>query len=242
MQNDETFSSQKSIILISFVGFKDYLVLKFLSDNINLNVSNLYIKHVYLFTSQRELNMNDEILLKNERILKSAKELALKNNIETSIIFMRNLWDIKMYYKKIRELEEKNSKYIINISAGPSAFSAAAMLWAIESKNIISYSIEYNKGKPTQSIVFNNIDVSAFSNLLLIEDNLEKYIIESLRNGAKTSNDIRNFIINKYNYNITIRSIQSHLKNLIEKGIIYYKGTKEYDFFFSEDLEKLGVI
>ena len=162
MQEDEKISSLKhGVNLVTFIGYREYLVLNFIRDNIKVNPSIIYI-----FSSKLPMLISEQQNAQNEIILKNLKEYVKMNNKDVQIIENRtdNLWNIKCYYRTLKRLPT-NSHYIINISSGPGVYSSAAMLWALETENQISFSVEsrHNKNESGscrvmfQSLIFNSL-------------------------------------------------------------------------------------
>lgn len=236
MQKNETNSSQiNNKDLITFVGFKDYLVLNFIRDNLRNEPENLYIftsKNMYIgFTGERP---------KNEVILDQAKNF-LKNKykpIKITEFRTSNLWDIKFYYNKLRSLPK--GKYIVNISSGPGIYSAASMLWSIESSNEISYSVEIRDGETVKSSIFKNLNLFPFSYLSFKSDNLDRYIVEAIKNGMNTTKEIKDYLWKEMDYKTSVRNIQFHITELVEAGVLSISGSKPYNISFSSYMENLG--
>ena len=236
MQKNEYLSSPNRTDLITFVGFKEYLVINFIKDNLTYNPLNIYI-----FTSKQDkiLNSNKEKLL-NETILDRLKIMVHERNEGIKIKEFRtgNLWDIKYYYQNLTKLPKAN--YIINVSSGPGVYSAASMIWALETDNKISYSIENWHNRELQSAIFRNLNMRPFEIFNFKLDNLDKYIVKALEAGRTNTDQIRKYLKTNLNYEVSLRNIQVHLKKLSESGIIELAGTKTYSISFSDDFRKLG--
>lgn len=232
IKKDEKYSSSKqSIDLITFVGEKDHLVSKFMSRNLEVNP-----EHIYIFTSDY-INDPDS---KTARIMNKLNNLLNNWNkkIETVRYVVKDIWDISYYYKSLKLLP--NKKYIINISAGPSVFSSAAMLWSLETNNQISYSVEQWENRILTSCIFRNLNMKPFSLYYFNSDNIDRYIIHSLESGRDTSVKIKDFIESEWGFKTSLRNIQEHIKKLHEFGVLDVGGGKEHILDFSGDFKKLG--
>lgn len=237
MQEDERISSLKhEANLITFIGYREYLVFNFIKDNIKVNPSIIYI-----FTSKLPLLQNEEQNAQNEIILKKLKEYVKLYNKDVKIIENRtnNLWDIKYYYRTLKRLPT-NSHYIINISSGPGVYSSAAMLWALETDNQISYSVESWNNKTLQSAVFRNLNMKSFSYFNFKTDNLDRLIISALENGNRTTTEIKEYLWKEKQYNTTLRNIQFHIRELCTAGVLVTDGNKPSTISFSNEFTKLG--
>ncbi|KJE50058.1 MULTISPECIES: hypothetical protein [Acidiplasma] len=234
VQNDEINSSLKNIDFITFVGFKRHLVLRFLEDNLK----NYFPNNIYVFTSNMDEPLDENFRTKQE-ILLELEKLADRRQINIKKYFQNDLWNIKYYYKTLNSLPNK-TRYIINISAGPSVFAAAGMLWALQHNYYVSYSVEHYEHRQLISCVFRNINMRSVSNLTFNTNNVDKFIIEALKNGMNNTNGIRLFLLKNYNYQTGLRNIQEHIKKLEELGLIRLSGNKGWEINFSDDLEALG--
>jgi len=237
MQEHEIISSLKNNVnLITFVGYKEHLVLNFIRDNIKINPLRIYI-----FTSKAPLLIREQQNALNEIILKKLKEYVKTEGSNIKIIENRtdNLWNIKYYYKTLKSLPA-NSHYIINISSGPGVYSSAAMLWALETDNQISYSIESRQGRILQSAVFRNLDMKLFSFFNFKTDNLDRLIINALEHGNNTTISIKDYLWSQKRYKTTLRNIQSHVHELCNQEILTTDGNKPSIIYFSDEFRKLG--
>lgn len=234
MKKDENNSSLNSKIdLITFIGYREHLVMGFIRDNIIFNPSNIYI-----FTSKLPVIVNEESLPKNEVILNNVKEYIKNKNIKIKEMRVNNLWDIKYYYRKLNTLP-KNS-YIINISSGPGVYSSASMLWALNTDNQISYSVEVWENNKLRSSVFRNLNMYPFSFFNFKSDNLDKLIILAIEHGMTTTIEIKEYLMKYKLYATTLRSIQSHVHELTNYNVLKTDGNKPYRIYFSEEFKKLG--
>jgi len=236
MQERDIISSLKNTNLITFVGYREYLVLNFIRDNIKLDPSIIYI-----FTSRAPLLISEQQTALNEIILKKLKEYVktIKNNIKIIENRTDNLWNIQYYYRTLKNLPT-DSKYIANISSGPGAYSAASMLWALETDNQISYSIELREGRKLQSAIFRNLNMKLFSYYNFKTDNLDRLIINALEQGNNTTTSIKDYLWDQKRYKTTLRNIQSHVHELCNQRILSIEGNKSYIIHFSDEFRKLG--
>ncbi len=237
MQEDEKISSLKhGVNLVTFIGYREYLVLNFIRDNIKVNPSIIYI-----FSSKLPMLISEQQNAQNEIILKNLKEYVKMNNKDVQIIENRtdNLWNIKCYYRTLKRLPT-NSHYIINISSGPGVYSSAAMLWALETENQISFSVESWHNKILQSAVFRNLNMQAFSYFNFKTDNLDRLIITALENGNRTTIEIKEYLWKQKGYKTTLRNIQVHIRELCTSGVLMTDGNKPSTISFSTEFTKLG--
>jgi hypothetical protein len=237
MQEREIISSHKRAInLITFVGYREYLVLNFIRDNIRVNPSIIYV-----FTSKLTLLHSEQKNAQNEVILQKMKEYIKAADKDTKIIENRtdNLWNIKYYYRTLKLLPAE-CNYIINISSGPGVYSSAAMLWALETDNQISYSVESWNNKTLQSAVFRNLNMKSFSYFNFKTDNLDRLIISALENGNRTTTEIKEYLWKEKQYNTTLRNIQFHIRELCTAGVLVTDGNKPSTISFSNEFTKLG--
>ncbi|MFG1391132.1 hypothetical protein [Acidiplasma aeolicum] len=234
-QKDEINSSLKDVDFITFVGFKKHLVLRFIEDNLQ----NYIPDNIYIFTSNTNEPI-DDYSRKKEEIIQELENIANKREINIKKYLQDELWNIKYYYKMLNSMPRK--KYIINISAGPSVFAAAGMLWALQNNNYVSYSVEHYEHRQLISCVFRNINMRSISNLTFNTNNLDRFIIDALKNGMNNTNEIRQFLLKYYKYQTGLRNIQQHIKKLEELGIIRLSGNKIWEINFSDDLGELGYI
>ncbi len=231
MQNSELYSSSLHKDLITFVGFKEYLVLNFIRDNLRYLPEN-----IYLFTSSKRLLSNEKT--ENEKIIEKVKEIANKNHFNVIENRQYEIWDIKLYYSQLSDLPKV--PYVINLSAGPAVFSAAAMLWALERNVDISYSIEHYESNVLTSVVFKNINMKSISNLIYAANNVDRYIIDAIKAGRNDSSSIMEYLKSKFGYEAGIRTIQLHIKKLEELNIITTTKSKTYKIDFSDNLKDFG--
>ncbi|ARD84830.1 hypothetical protein FAD_0946 [Ferroplasma acidiphilum] len=237
MQQDERISSlNREINLITFIGYREYLVLNFIRDNIKVNPSIIYI-----FSSKLPVLPSEQSNAQNEIILKKLKEYVKMNGKDVQIKENRtdNLWDIKYYYRTLKRLPAE-SNYIINISSGPGVYSAAAMLWALESDNQISYSVESWHNKTLQSAIFRNLNMQSFSFFNFKTDNMDRLIITALELGHNTTIDIKEYLSKQKGYKTTLRNIQVHIRELCNSGVLITDGNKPSTISFSNEFSKLG--
>ena len=237
MQKNEFFTShQEKADLITFIGFKEYLVTNFVRDNLKFDPSNIYI-----FTSSKSplVGIRQEAPL-NEVILNKLKDMVHSANEEIKIKENRtdNLWDIRYYYRKLKGLPDSN--YVVNISSGPGVYSSASMLWALETNNKIAYSVEYRKNGVLDSITFRNLNMRPFGFYNFRSDNLHRYIITALEAGMATTTNIQAYLWKHMKYETSLRNIQIHVRELSNSGVIEIAGTKPYVISFSSDFQKLG--
>lgn len=232
IEKDENYSSlEQSIDLITFVGEKDHLVSKFMTRNLEVNP-----RHIYIFTSdyiKDPESKTTQIMNKMKNVLNN-----WNTDIETVMYIVKDIWDISYYYKSLKSLPD--NKYIINISAGPSVFSSAAMLWSLETNNQISYSVEQWENRILTSCIFRNLNMKPFSLYYFKSDNIDRYIIHSLESGRDTSVKMKDFIETKWGFKTSLRNIQEHIRKLYEFGILDVGGGKEHIIDFSGDFKKLG--
>lgn len=231
MQNDERNSSLSRKDLITFVGFKSHLVLRFVEDNLRFSPNNIYI-----FTSKKQLN-NGEIS-DSEKILENLTEISKNKKFKIIQYREHDLWDIKLYFKKLSELPKV--PFVINISAGPAVFAAAGMLWALERNNDISFSVEHYENNILLSTIFKNINLKSISNVIYATDNIDRYIIEAIKAGRNDSNSIMKYLKDSFQYSLGLRTIQQHIKKMEGLKIIRISGSKSYHIDFSGDLNDLG--
>ncbi len=231
MQNSELYSSSLHKNLITFVGFKEYLVLNFIKDNLR------YLPDkIYLFTSSKRSLSNEAA--ENEKIIEKVKEIANRNHFVVIEKRQQEIWNIRLYYSQLSDLPKV--PYIVNLSAGPAVFSAAAMLWALERNVDISYSIEHYESNVLTSIIFKNINMKSISNLIYNTNNVDRYIIDAIKAGRNDSNSIMEYLKSKFNYNMGIRAIQLHIRKLKELNIIITTEGKTYKIDFSDNLKDFG--
>lgn len=240
MHGDEIHSSLKSEVpifsLISFVGFQEHLVMNFLKTFMRNGV-----KEVLLFSSKvQEIakeplgNVNIDIRKKAIRFIRD----SLGNETRILLIEMENIWDFQDYYARLSR--EPVEKAIINISAGPAIFAAAGMIWAMENNHHISYSVEYHHNGELVSSVFSLLDLRPYINSIFSTDNVDKMIINALREGKSDTLQVYRQINEVLNYRISLRSIENHVTKLSKLGIVDITKAKINKISFSQSWSKVG--
>ncbi|MGC8656967.1 MAG: hypothetical protein ACP5RS_06400 [Thermoplasmata archaeon] len=236
MLKDEKISSLKSPeTLVLFIGFRKHLVMEFLKT-----FKSPGIEHIVIFYSKKSEGIDRKNLMKNKKLINDAI-LFIKNNFNKNLIIKEmeigNIWSFNEFYNELHKINAK--KAILNISAGPSTFSAAGILWAIEKKHYIAHSVEFYLDGKLSSCIFNLINVNPYVSSIFETDNLDKMIINCLRNGAKSTVEICEIINDNMHYKISLRSIEMHIKKLNNLGILDISKGKVNRISFSTDLEKV---
>lgn len=238
--NDEDSSSpigvSKNLTLVSFVGFQEHLVMNFLRTFIGKGVT-----EILLFSSRPHNTIRDEqtklnIELRNKAVQFSKDSLGTEASIV--VIQLENIWDFQEYY--VRLSQRPIEKAIVNISAGPAVFAAAGMIWAMEKDHYVSYSVEYHSSGKLVSSVFNLLDLRPHINSIFLTDNVDKMIIDTLRNGSVDTLQIHRQINDVMKYRISLRSVEIHLGKLNKLGIVEITRGKVNKINLSQSGTKIG--
>ena len=240
--NDEIFSSSSNEsrfeILVSFVGFQEHLVMNFLNTFLRPGV-----KEVWLFTSAiRTINLEKKQITNLELQKKAINliEKTLNKSNVAKIFELENIWDFQEYYFHLSSF--KGTDAIINISAGPSVFSAAGMIWALEHGYTVSYSVEFYDSSRLVSSVFNVLDLKPYISSIFSTDNVDKMIIEALKNGKNDTIQIHKYLNKVLGYELSLRSIENHLLKLNNLEIVEITRGKTNKVNLSQKLNKFGFL
>ena len=244
MQKDEVFSShnrekQNLDFMCTFVGFKRHLVMDFLKQMLSF----YEVSRVILVTSKKaSINVGHEEP-PNEKLLKEAVEYidGYKAqggaNVEIQILRMKFMWDFFAYANELSKLKGENA--LINLSAGPAAYSSAAMVWAITNDYMIAYSIESKKyGSLETNAVFKQFSITPCMNYNFKTDQIDKEIINAVLLGCRKSSEIREKLIES-GFDYSLRTIETRVLELSRKKIVHIGGGKIYKITIAEVIEKI---
>lgn len=236
--SEEHISSNLIDTVVSFVGVREYLVSEFL--NPYLWVRDNGLKKVVLFSSTEGSDQDLEIYKKSREILEkvSSEVKARRPNVELEIILLKNIWDIKALLVMLSKV--KANKASVNITAGPSSFSVACLLWAIENDYFVEHSVETNNKFTGKVVVFRRINVIPYFKSIFSLDNTDKEIILFLKEGPSTTNKIRQHLKNMKHFELTLRTIENRVSKLNEKGIITVSKGRNNIIDLSDDFKKLS--
>ena len=224
--------------IVSFIGYQEHLVLRFIETFIDKDIDQFL-----LFTSKFNKDDDTTYREKNFEIRKKVTDfIKNKKNNEIPIYLFEigNIWDFTEYYKALSS--EKVLHAIINISAGPSVFSAACMVWAMVNGHEISYSIENRlNGKPI-STIFNLIEIKSYLNSVFTTDNVDKMIIDTIKKintYPLNTLDIHNYINNNLRFTLSLRTVEIHLNKLYKMGIVDIRRGKINIISFTDNWKKI---
>lgn len=245
MHKDEVFTSlnnakQDIDFICTFVGFKKYLVINFLKQMLSIYNP----KKIILVTSKkRNISRTGHKDLPNEEILNESIEyindqkILLKSEIEIQTKRINLMWDFFEYSKELSEIE--GSKALINLSAGPAAFTSFAIVWAISKNYTVAYSVEskiYDDSEP--DVVFRQINLTPYMNYIFKTDHTDKDIVDAVIQGHRKSSSIRDRL-SQLGYEYSLRTIETRVMELKRKKILHVGGEKIYKISVEEATEKL---
>lgn len=235
--SSSTTSGSSEISLVSFVGFQEHLVMNFLKTFVNNNV-----KEILLFSSMVQKTATEQYIINLELRKKAIRFIRdiLGNKVHISLTEMENIWDFQDYY--VRLSQNLVEKAIVNISAGPAVFAAAGIIWAMENNHYISYSVEYHNNGKLISSVFNLLDLRPYINSVFSTDNVDKMIVNAMREGKFDTLQIYKQINEVLKYRISLRSIEIHLRKLNQLGIIDITKGRVNKVSFSQNWSKIGYL
>ena len=242
IHNDENYSSpidkKSNITLVTFIGFQEHLVINFLKTYIKNGV-----KEVLLFTSvppkaeiTGQMRTNIEIRKKCVSLIRD----SLGDRASIKFVELENIWDFQEYYFNLSRFSMDSA--ILNISAGPAVFSAAGMIWALEHGHSVSYSVEYHNNVRLVSSVFALLDLRPYINSIFSTDNVDRMIMDALKKGRSNSLQIHEYVKNVMRFNISLRSIEIHIKKLYDLGIIEITRGRINKVSFSQKWAKVGAL
>jgi hypothetical protein len=209
MQIDEKFSSNN--VAISFIGFREDLVLPFILKLINGGIKSF----IFLESSDKPENA----IKISEDLKKKVIDIMLEKKTKFEFVEVINIWSVEEYLKI---LYEKDLNLVINISAGPSTFASAATLFSIFRGALLFYNVHEYKG----SSFFVKFDITALKNLFGADlDILDNIIIKAVCSGNITRSEITDLIIKTYG-KISERAIAYRVKELTKKDILIEEGNK----------------
>ncbi|OWP55472.1 MAG: hypothetical protein B2I18_01845 [Cuniculiplasma sp. C_DKE] len=236
--NEENLSSIDVDTLISFVGIREYLVSEFLHPYI-VNRGN-GLRKIVLFSSTSEENEDVEIHNKSEIIIEkiSSQIKELRPDVKLEIILLKNIWDIRACLEKLSNIESTIAS--VNITAGPSSFSVACLLWATEHGHYIEHSVESNNKFIGRIVVFRRINVLPYFKSIFLIDNVDKEIISILKRGSSTTNKIRLYLRTSKHIELTLRTVQNRVSRMNEIGIISVSKGRNNIIELSDDYKKLS--
>lgn len=243
MIHDDEYSSspkgnENNVTLVTFIGFQEHLVMNFLKTFIKKGV-----KEVLLFTSIPPRLEIDEQQKKNLEIRKKCVSFvrdSLGEGTTIKIVELENVWDFQEYYFNLSRFSMDRA--ILNISAGPAVFSAAGMIWALENGHSVSYSVEYHNGVRLVSSVFALLDLRPYINSIFSTDNVDKMIIDGLKNGLSNTLQLHEYVKSVMRFNISLRSIENHIKKLYNLGIVEITRGRINKISFSQNWSKIGAL
>lgn len=215
MRNDEKFAS--NITAISFVGFKEELVLPFIEK-----LSGYQVAHFILVSSYTKPDA--EKMGQSEEIEKNAKELILKTfkNIDIEEIQFRDIWNFYDYLKFLSQYGGRS--LYVNVSAGPSTFSSALTLYSTLNGHHIFYYVE--EGLNRRSF-FVEADLTSLRYYFSL-DATDKGIISIVGNRSMTRKEIYRELLKMGN--ITERAVSYRVEGLVFKGLLAQFGKKPYEY------------
>ncbi len=234
--NEEDISSYNIDTIVTFVGFTEKLVMEFLKPYINIKDHGL--KRIVLFSSAATKMDSDVLVTTNlllQKVIKSINKEIPDINIDSFLL--GNIWNLKEYHAKFNEIKSKRAS--VNITAGPSVFSIAAIIWAIENNHFVEHSVESNNPLTGKTVVFRRIDVIPYFKSIFFTDRIDKRIIEFLKEGAKTSTAIRIYLKNQNDGNLSLRTIENRINRLNEFGILSVYRGRQNIIDLSDDIKNV---
>ncbi len=235
--SEENVSSISIETLVTFVGAQENLIIPFLRPHLEREGQSL--KKIIIFTSRVDPTYPDEIAKSADHILNNTLKYidSYHLNLEIRVERLANIWDLKLYNEKFEGIKSKRAS--VNITAGPSIFSIAALLWAIKNSHIIEHSVESNNPLTGRTVVFKNINIKPYFNVLFFTDHTDSEIIDFLRKGSSTSTRIRKYLMEEKRIELTLRTIENRINRLVELGVLEMVKGRENIVFLSENILKL---
>lgn len=247
MQKDEVFTSHNNEkinidFICTFVGFKKYLVVNFLKQMLSI----YNVRKIILVTSKRENTFHSiHTDLPNEEILRESIEyinkqkISLDSEIEIETKRINFIWDFFEYSKELSKIE--GSSALINLSAGPAAYTSFAIVWAISRNYSVAYSVESKKyGDLEPNVVFKQINITPYMNYIFKTDQIDKEIVGAVISGHRKSSNIRERL-NQLGFEYSLRTIETRIIELKRKKILHISGEKIYKISVEEAIEKLII-
>ena len=246
MQKDENISSfnsrtkQNLDFSLTFVGFKNYLVINFLKYTMSRYNVRKFVFLTSVYNIDSELPNNNT---PNYKILKEAIDYIRKNTDKNSpepelkILHMTDIWDFFSHIKLFSSIRGESA--VFNISAGPSVYSSAAIVWAIKNNYRIAYSIEnHHHLDQDPDVVFKEIDLMPYINFLFNTDNVDRLVIEAVHKGCRRTSEIRDYLY-KLEYKFSLKTIENRINELRRKNILQVSGEKFYTIILKEIIDRM---
>lgn len=235
--SEEIVSSKCVDTLVTFVGAQKDLIIPFLKPHLERGQDSL--TKIVIFTSKVDPERPDELAKSADVILNDVLRFVNAYDLKANVMVNRlaNIWDLKLYIEKFEEINSKRAS--VNITAGPSIFSIAALLWAIRNSHVIEHSVESKNPLTGRTVVFKNIEIKPYFNMLFFTDITDLEIINFLKKGSSTSTRIRKYLKEEKRIELTLRTVENRINNLNELGVVDIVKGRQNTVLLSENILKL---
>ena len=227
IQNEEKISST---LVITFIGFTDYLVLEFLDAVIHdFNDS----KNIdFLFIQSKDAGDKKDVVfkIKNNSIAKIRSNWPNKDVQEE---YVGNIYDFTNYLNLLKKYSNAQN-LILNVSAGPYTYTSAASIFGLMHGSIIYYNV-LTATKTTFFRPINTKPLKYIFNLIPID----REIINILKNNKSCSVNDLYILMNQNGIKSTTRNIQYRLNELYLEGIVFKSGKKSALYYLNEFIKTL---
>lgn len=236
--NEEKISSKTVDTLVSFVGIRSYLVSEFLKPYLYTTDNN--IKRIVLFSSKPVENGFEDFQAMSKTVMNNTISFIEQNkpSVLINTILLTNIWDIRACLSQLSKI--KTEKASVNLSAGPSTFSIAAFIWAIENNHFVEHSVESINKKTGKLIVFRKINMIPYLKSIFSLDRTDKEILFFLKKGPCTTNMIRVFLRNEKKSIMTLRTIENRINKMKELDIVSISKGRNNIIELSDEYKKLS--
>ncbi|AAT42595.1 hypothetical protein [Picrophilus oshimae] len=214
IQKEENNSSN---LAVTFIGFTEELVIEFIKAVEYDFKEDKNIK--FLFIQSKDAGNKKDIVSK----IKSNARAMIKSVWKEPYIkceFVGNIYDFNNYLMLLKKYSIENN-LILNVSAGPYAYTSAASIFGI----MHGYLIYYNVVTVTNTTFFKPIDTKPLRYILNLAP-IDIEILNILKDKKTCTVNELYLLMNKYGIKSTARNIQYRLNELEIKGIVVKNGKK----------------
>jgi len=226
--------------LITFVGFREHLSAGFIKE---IDVHPYNVRKIYLFTSSPvagRLDQETDLTIK-KNLSKCERESRTRfgEDVEIKSVELDEIWEISKIYPVFDIIKERTG--IVNLSAGPSAFSLSLLLWVINRPGfMLSHVKELNRTIENTPEVyeFRVFNIIPYLNLILNLDDQTRKIIEIIGNNNFRINELLKILnegLNRKNQ-MPYRSLYERLKRLQNLGIVEITKNRYLKVRISDDV------
>ncbi|WP_153280207.1 hypothetical protein [Thermoplasma sp. Kam2015] len=194
---------------------------------------------------------------KNEELEEGqySKYLAIRNDLDKELkehwktfeiedMILKNIWDIKEISEQLNRIQ---NECLVNLSAGPSVFASAAILWGFKRHSLqIGHVIE-RRDPSLIKLGQNNISIFSFIDLTpyffyVNLDYINKLILKAIAEGKTTSNKILDYlhVSLEESRKISLRIVQMRLTELRDHGLVKSSRVgRSSAYILSDDLTRI---